>query len=317
MRERSIAFWIRGAHIGGWPVDGTGHTFLGKAVDKVGRAMFPEWEGDEVFFARVPVLDGSRAYSTDGFDAHYAITLLHQRDPSIPRNTESSFWKGIQENWRKTMNPLTDEQWQQAIAFYNQSIAPKRASANSRLVPLTVAMVEAAAQGNLQFATLSSDGDYVPSDPRHWRNGDAYGRFAECQMNPDAPATVAYPTIYDVTFNRSDPQILPGNQWIFVETKSLDALLQSLPDLRTTRRVSASDNPMSGTPLKRRRSPQQEKVTAIFEDCFPKGLPDRKEMSDTELVESVGKYMDAKSRVVPSRETILRAAGRRTDAILE
>ena len=209
--------------------------------------MFKEWEGSEVFFARVPVLDGSKAYSADGFDAQYAITLLHQRDPSIPRNTGSAFWSGVQENWRKTMNPLTDEQWQQAFEYYKQHVASERAAANRRLVPVTVAIVEAAAQERLHFATLSPDGDYVPSDPRHWRTGDAYARFAECQMNPDAPAVRAFPTIYDVWHNRPDPLLLPGNRWLFVKTDELAAMVLSFQEgdgVGKVSSMSAHDAPM-------------------------------------------------------------------------
>jgi hypothetical protein len=58
-----------------------------------------------------------------------------------------------------------------------------------------------------------------------------------------------------------------------------------------------------------RRQPQREAVCKALSELFPNGVPDAAYLTNNDLVKSVGDRMGART---PGRDTILRAAGRRT-----
>jgi hypothetical protein len=64
-------------------------------------------------------------------------------------------------------------------------------------------------------------------------------------------------------------------------------------------------------PKRKIRSPKQEIVTAILPKVFANGVPGRNEVPDEQLVHLVTQSLPG--RIVISRDTILRAAGRRVD----
>ncbi|BCG91413.1 hypothetical protein [Mesorhizobium sp. 131-2-1] len=65
-------------------------------------------------------------------------------------------------------------------------------------------------------------------------------------------------------------------------------------------------------PKRRNRRPQdQDRVKPFLDDLWPHGIPDRSTLKDADLIKAVGRAMENKKQIVPSRETLLRAAGRK------
>lgn len=312
---RAYRFWTQRNVPIAWPIEPRGYTFLGRAVHLVGEALFSDWTGDEPAEFHLPALESGEFHEASENERIFARAILRKHDAAALRDGEHA--------------ELSNTEWERALELYCIHVLPNIMAARRKFGVLMRTIIEAAAHQKLVMATRNSIGLPVASPPAEWTTEWAYPRFAECQMNPLAPFVNMHPRIlFGARLPGDRMDRIPGNQWIFVETESLEALLSSLSGLTTKSRSLAPDEPirrnirqrvgnevLDNNLASKRRSPQREKVIAIFEECFPSGLPDRNEMNDTEFVESVGKCMKAKGRSVPGRDTILRAANRRKDAI--
>ena len=69
--------------------------------------------------------------------------------------------------------------------------------------------------------------------------------------------------------------------------------------------------PAPGKQLSKRTSPKQLVVVSVLKRIYPTGVPDRSQVTDTDLIQVVSSNLPKHSAT--SRDTILRAAGRRQD----
>lgn len=91
---------------------------------------------------------------------------------------------------------------------------------------------------------------------------------------------------------------------LFVIEKELDPLLGNKSGLLGNK----GNKPTSP---RERRTPQREACSDAFEALYPAGIPDRKALSDQKLVGAVTDHMGKVGSVPASKDTILRAAGRK------
>jgi hypothetical protein len=156
MRGRAVGFWSRGV-LGTWPIEAQGYVFLGNAVLAAGARLFgQEWTGQEPWRCQLPILDRSRSYAADGFDAVYAVNLLGEYMPELGI--------GPMLDWSLREKPLSHEQWKLAFDIYKDHAAQQNLLATTRMQSVARQLIEAAASGTLATATRSQSGKYVPID---------------------------------------------------------------------------------------------------------------------------------------------------------
>nr|WP_321182147.1 hypothetical protein [Methylobacterium sp. Leaf122] len=121
---------------------------------------------------------------------------------------------------------------------------------------------------------------------------------------------------------KSHPQLLanweicrgPAVSWLFqhpefseMTPKHIAAHLRNLKS-----NIGAPERPDSKpSTARKRRTPQGDACEEAFSALYPNGLPDRKSVSDQKLVGAVEDFIRLHGLNAASRDTILRAAGRR------
>lgn len=200
-----------------WPIEPRGYTFLGNAVHLVGAALFPDWTGKEPEEFHLPALEDGTFQEASESKRLFAKSILPKLDAAAVCNDA-----------RSEMS-----EWKRAVDLYAINVLPAVAAARRKMAVLMRIMIDAAAHQKLSMATRTNLGLLVSSPPSEWTTEWAYPRFAECQMNPFLPFTNTHPTVlFGVNLPGSPIDLIPGNNWIFVETKSLDTFIGSLPKIK-------------------------------------------------------------------------------------
>jgi hypothetical protein len=151
----------------------------------------------------------------------------------------------VEHRWSRSTDPLTEKQWETAIELFKEKLAWFHNLARYRMAKVVRAITEAAAQEELSLFTRSeTTGEFSPSPAALWCvEQAAYARFNECQMSPAAPHHLLVPHIFDVAMpSKLPPDVLPGNEWIFVTTGSLESFLAALSK-RQAPRATADRSP--------------------------------------------------------------------------
>ncbi|RWE99983.1 hypothetical protein [Mesorhizobium sp.] len=297
------------SNTGSWPFDAPDHIFLGNAIIAFGKGLFGEqWTGRELRannFVSGPLPDTADEAKYSQQSRASRLLLLHRPD-LVPGGLES-----IEGDTNRPPRIIfTDEQWRAAVDVAAE-LSKDSAGEVSRAQGARLAVREHAAFGRLPTFAQSDDGEFHQIKRDRWNTPRFERWLTGCKISP-ADAYGGFTA--DVRLSL----------WIFVGKDELSTLASApgarLPDSdekteRVLKRGPASiDNlklPLQEPQGKRkRRSQQQDLVKPYLRELYPDGIPDYSIMTDAELVQAVGKAMEARSKAVPSRETILRAAGR-------
>ncbi|TIL25740.1 MAG: hypothetical protein E5Y88_12395 [Mesorhizobium sp.] len=326
--ERSRLFWFRHKQ-GLLPFDTNDYVLLANAMLRAGAAMFGDaWHWDILRRAHLPMLLPQEPRWVGGVNSDYALELVMtyrpdalSMDPREPRH--------------KYQNPLTSGEWTAAEEIYETHERKRNFAAIKMAHEVRRAMTRALTDGVLISATRSN-GRYQEILAEHWNDeARTAWRFIESQMYLADPWQENWPTaLEELTHVEMPPAIVPGNAWIFVTEASLDhfnavsaddapRVVHPLPAENSgIIAVEVLSEPPTSSPRKRNRRPQdQDLVKPFLAALWGNGIPDRSELKDAELVKAVGdamqtaweknKTVPGKIRTVPSKETILRAAGRK------
>ena len=211
--EEQIKFWIGED----WPIDAMGYTFLGRAIIRLGEAMYPEtWTPFDgiTFPARLPenvcvsdfgvIGTPDEATPTERLGIH---RLLEQRRPDLGRAEERLATFG------RIVPPFTEEEWLEGLglAIEHDGAAREMKQRFSRVLSV---LVTEFLSGRLTTVLRDLDGGRFtsPLDPHLWNSENLSPRFILCQMNPAAAFGPG------VTGD--------GFQYIFVEKSGLESLLK-------------------------------------------------------------------------------------------
>lgn len=208
-----------------WPIEPRGYTFLGNAVHLVGAALFPDWTGEEPAEFHLPVLESGKLQEASENKRVFAKAILIKFDAAA-----------VRDGGRFEMSMA---EWERSVELYSKNIFPNIVAARRKMGVLMRTIVEAAAHQKLFMVTRNQFGLPVASSSSEWATEWAYPRFAECQMNPSLPFTNIHPPVLlgaNIPGSRLD--LLPGNQWIFVETASLQTFMSEI----ASDRVGGADN---------------------------------------------------------------------------
>lgn len=239
----AVAFW-RAEET--WPLASPGYVFLGAALNRIGRALYPDGWSDGEFAAGAFVphaLPPWPPYGSPSADAlREARNTLTVRDPAYrrpqvgplsappvvsnaPPPLSLASWRAGQALPPRDKSPTpttpapvgdpppsTGEAYAHAIALRQEWIAEAEAS-RARLLAVERRVSEAALAGALQVVWRSTvDGKLYATQPEWWGLDNRLPRFQTCRINWRTPA--AAPTV-------ADP-------WLFVRADDLDALLSGL-----------------------------------------------------------------------------------------
>ena len=152
MTSGSIDFWKNPQR---WPRDTDSHLFLGRAVDKVGRAIFgDEWTGKE------PTTELMR------YPPKERLKLIG----GIPRSVQ-----------------LTEKARKAALAIVTRDHYEQSAAA-LRFSRVRGEIIQSAEAGKLEMAVRAKVGGEFEPLPRSWWNSERLiNRFHFCQLNPTEP----------------------------------------------------------------------------------------------------------------------------------
>lgn len=190
--DHSQAFWLEDDR---WPKDNLGFTFLARAVHQVGKALFPEWSGNEPRARLTRPLWPWWAADLENRQAADAELLAFDDDyESRPIYAPAS------QNGLRSLSSLgalptlidfnmTEEQYQRAaehIAKRNTRLAPEV----ERFEAAQAFVAEHAVTGDLRCCTRArKGGDFIPLATSCWNTEPArYAKwFAFCGVHPDQP----------------------------------------------------------------------------------------------------------------------------------
>jgi len=208
-----------------WPIEPRGYTFLGHAVHRVGAALFSGWTGDEPVDFHLPILEGVSLQEASYNKRGFAKAILRQFDTAEVDDETLVY---------------SEDEWDRAVKLFATHLVPQIKTAINRMSAVMRTMIEGAAQQNLHMVTRSKFGLPLASPPNEWATEWAYSRFSECQMNPAAPfANMQPPSLRGPQLPRGQIDLIPGNEWLFVETASLQAFLAEI----ASDRAASADKP--------------------------------------------------------------------------
>lgn len=304
MQRRSFFFWARHRSLNWWPIEPKDYTFLGNAVHRVGASLFADWSYDDPIISRYPALDGQRKYVANGFDGVIASWLLAQFDGKV----DDGFAQNVERRWTSGQNPLSEPEWSRAIEIFNEHFSGIHQAAGYRTASVIRTITEAAAQERLKMFTRSDAGEFTVSPASHWSAEGAFWRFGECQMNPLVPYILTVPHIVDIVMPAELPaKLLPGNEWIFVETASLNVFLTSLSDTelpsadRAALQLTPNDVASNKNGAKSaHRDAISLAVQALWNGSVPTGI------TVGQRDDAIISFLKKEGKVIPSGRTIAR-----------
>jgi hypothetical protein len=264
-----------------WPRDPHGYVFLARALEKIGAAMDDQWTGTEATTDYVQPLPADRASL---WDRQRADILLHKHRPDLGR---PDFVMG------NSLHEFTDEHWRIARELA-QRLHTEGLPRFERLQAAQAEIVRRSTTNELILRIRPISGGPWKDFEKDWWNMDKpEERFSRCSIDPNYP------------FSDRPSWKKDNDHWIFAAQDSLDQMLK--------RSNVSAPNPSSTT--RRKRKHRQEPVLAILELTFPDGIPTG--IEPAVLVKQIGDEWgrrkgagDARFQgVVPSKRTILRAAG--------
>jgi hypothetical protein len=214
--------------------------------------------------------------------------------------------------WIATRNSRELNKWgNDSLAFLlmaQEDDMPEDADLLELLAPAMAELWDQLDKGHIHATGVTLGGQFVEIDQSLWSRlllkNDSLDDFRSAnEATLIIPATDVY--FRDVGFRSAE--IL--NLWGPLQPpRSYEA--------KPLTKEATHASPIAPTERARQKS-QQNRVKPFLDQLFPGGLPDPSQLTDTQLVEKVAKAMDGAAKIdpnlgkAPSRETILRAAGRK------
>jgi hypothetical protein len=266
-----------------WPRDPHSYMFLARVVEKIGITKYDDWTGTETRTEDVAPLPATLKDATY-FDRQRADILLSKHRPDLAR-PDFIIGTGGHE--------FTDEHWRIAHELAQRLHTEGRpALQRLRAVQAEIVRQSTANQLSLRIRPIAG-GPWKDFEKDWWNMDKPEERFSRCRVDPNYP------------FSDRPSWKKDNDHWIFAAQDSLDQMLK--------RSSVSAPNPSSTTPRKRKH--RQEPVLAILKLTFPDGIPTG--IEPAVLVKQIGDEWgrrkgagDARFQgVVPSKRTILRAAG--------
>lgn len=200
-----------------WPADAYGYVFLGRALTRLGKTLFPsEWTGNEMVTEWPYPRD---VFYVDGGEAT-APKPLFWMNPRLLYDLERVLCENhpdihIQHEPGPSKRPLlTESQYVLALQTIER-VNPQRVAALSRVAKVTSVLSAALRDDVLKFALLPEHGgEFLTNTKAFWWNVPAAAhRWMRCQMSPTEP--------YSKGFAGA------GFMHIFVWGQDLDSLLRT------------------------------------------------------------------------------------------
>jgi hypothetical protein len=199
-------FWLKSSE---WPKDASTDVFLGRAIDRIGKAMFgSEWDGKEVYTEVSDIIPN----------------LITKKSPNYRQFERIA--RGILKHHD---GELTAEQWDEARGLHKARMADRTVSVKRRQ-----AVCDAIAAG-CQADVLQTSyrpipgGVFTPIPSVWWNTVRTAQRFFYCQIKPQDPFAVGLAG--------------EGYCWIFVTTESLDQFLVQQPHAEVASKFDAHLSP--------------------------------------------------------------------------
>lgn len=213
-----------------WPQDAGGFIFAAKALQRLGRRLFPsEWSDHSPLTEYIGELPESLWLSTPRSEIERGVRILRQSETSYTRRV--GFGRGLLANLSESEFPTTEE-WAEAVRL----VKVAREQSWPLLLPFLkteVALWRACLEGKIQSATRGYNGGAIEEREWHFWNYElAWARFDLCRVDPTQP-------------HLSSTQTKPYD-WLFIEENSLESFLTApSPDASliadATERVRASE----------------------------------------------------------------------------
>jgi|GEM_PF-3733674 len=309
VREDGLVFWMSCV---GWPRETSTQMFLGRVLGVMGETMFPDdWVNQPMADSFVPTFFRGVDYQID------------------PESFAGEYLKNISKIHNDEFEPL-EAYFRFAMDDHNKNL--------DMVFRVIDQLLAALANGELKaFRQKIGGGTPFEEIPAiEWTTEGAENWFLFCHQGPYAHSPSMLKQIcsaYDIP------------SFIFVERASLDTYIYNwtpftpygngtpipayiVNELRHSRQVGSHDD-VGGNegisveffeqkvPSEQTRRSKRLVVKKFIHRLFPDGVPDVSAMSDTHFVNLVAKAMEQARKEdpllekAPSRETILRAAGRK------
>jgi hypothetical protein len=193
-----------------WPYGGAAHTFVGEALEIVGRHFYAtEWTGDEFWRGYLEIeyraVEGLLA-DAGKFGRLSAVNILRKFQPDIAPASEEL---------------LTDEMWTAAQAQLPRYVEARRAAA-VRLRKAKEKLRDLCAKGELVGAYRWSSGDHSKIDAARWNTE----KYLEWLKN----GYVYFSDVRRSSFGGSESE----GFYLFIESEGLEALKVTTADAIST-----------------------------------------------------------------------------------
>lgn len=168
----SLSFWSPKGRAG-WPRDCDGFVFLGRAVDRMGRAMFgTDWTDDTM----IAVYKGPSPPSKP-LRRPVRMAVLPARIPNLDPQLEAA---------EDAVRPLPSRDDSSQLIHALRALAEVNRKRAALVGSMQERVINAASRGDLAFA-FRQDGRMKAVEARLWNEPGVETRFARCTFDPAKP----------------------------------------------------------------------------------------------------------------------------------
>lgn len=304
-----------------WPLDNPDEVSIGRAFQVVGQQRFggewPEVAGSALVPLVAPLPPLEMANKVDRLRAWSLLPESRAKPPPTITTTRGSSIFFTAHNWQRAEEVLAPR-----IAAQDKVAACFSA--------VRSAIRDACLSGSLEARAQIYNGQTLVIKSHIWKTQRFIRWFSTGRASIlevlDQPFSSDEPTLW-VYFSRTQlernfspatrtgvPKILQATSETLatngrihypvtsrLDTQHADAFQTTSPPSPSCAEVASNDSRV-------RQTPQRARALKVITELFPHGVPDREELTDTQLNKLVA---DQFSTNAPSRDTILRAAGRK------
>lgn len=163
-----------------WPDNPPGWTYLGEAVDAVGRAIYPDWSEDDPICEMPEVLIAPEVWQICDTEEENARQLSYARKLLV-RNGHLEIEPG------SSFRQLSDEDWAAAVEFSRQEWQIAIAARN-RFWDVQRVITRAAERGEVKLGMRPVYGGEITVCPQSWSSTEHFsGRYQWLRIDPRQP----------------------------------------------------------------------------------------------------------------------------------
>jgi hypothetical protein len=205
-------FW---SHQEKWPKDTAGWSFLARAHNQIGNALFDDWTGKEPIEMQPPLLD--YRISDQHWQKTYAHALLKKYRKDLKRKPLKFLSRGY------IVPAFTQRQWDAAKELARK-LHNEGKPAQERLHSVRNEIAVQCESAVLRSGSRAIDGGAIEAMPPEYWNGERLTpRFERCQINLKEPFGLG--------------TVAKEFRWIFIATDSLESFLKALIKQKPTAHV--------------------------------------------------------------------------------